>query len=434
MSDITISYKGSSIATMDATGTKTLLTEGKYCEDDITIDYVKSGGGGGITPAPMKDVVFLDYDGTPLYSYTNAEANALSELPANPTHTGLTAQGWNWTLAEIKAQITDCPDGTIDVGQNYVTDDGKSRIYINIPDNTPSNCMTFYVRIHCSAVGNVTIDWGDGNSETNTAIADTAYPHTYTNPGDYMITLSASSGSYYFIGSNGSTSCFGAVSNMYNRSRIKKVELGANMTKIGDCGFDKCYCMKTITIPTTITSIGGRTFQDNQILGGVVVPHDENSTNGLIVNGTPIRFLSVPKSRKGMRHGDSKLLERGTIHATNDNSLFYGCYSLCKAGIPSGVTEITSQMFLNCTSLTELTIPATVSSIGSEAFKGCTGMSEYHFKPTTPPALANSNAFSNIPSGCIIYVPRSENQSVLSLYQNASVWINYSSYIREEPQ
>lgn len=44
MSDITISYKGSSIATMDATGTKTLLTEGKYCEDDITVDYVKSGG------------------------------------------------------------------------------------------------------------------------------------------------------------------------------------------------------------------------------------------------------------------------------------------------------------------------------------------------------------------------------------------------------
>lgn len=45
MSDITISYKGSSIATMDATGTKTLLTEGKYCEDDIEVAYVKPSGG-----------------------------------------------------------------------------------------------------------------------------------------------------------------------------------------------------------------------------------------------------------------------------------------------------------------------------------------------------------------------------------------------------
>lgn len=46
MSDITISYKGNDIATMDASGTKTLLTEGKYCEDDITLSYTKPSGGG----------------------------------------------------------------------------------------------------------------------------------------------------------------------------------------------------------------------------------------------------------------------------------------------------------------------------------------------------------------------------------------------------
>lgn len=39
--DVTISYKGSSIATMSASGTKTLETEGKYCEDDITVTYTK---------------------------------------------------------------------------------------------------------------------------------------------------------------------------------------------------------------------------------------------------------------------------------------------------------------------------------------------------------------------------------------------------------
>lgn len=39
--DVAISYKGSSIATMSASGTKTLETEGKYCEDDITVTYTK---------------------------------------------------------------------------------------------------------------------------------------------------------------------------------------------------------------------------------------------------------------------------------------------------------------------------------------------------------------------------------------------------------
>lgn len=41
MSDINITYKNSSIATMDASGTKTIETAGKYCEDDITIEYVR---------------------------------------------------------------------------------------------------------------------------------------------------------------------------------------------------------------------------------------------------------------------------------------------------------------------------------------------------------------------------------------------------------
>lgn len=40
MADVTISYKGTSIATMDASGTKTLNTQGKYCEGDITVQYV----------------------------------------------------------------------------------------------------------------------------------------------------------------------------------------------------------------------------------------------------------------------------------------------------------------------------------------------------------------------------------------------------------
>jgi len=65
MSDITINYKGSAIATMDASSTKTLLTEGKYCEDDIDVVYVKPSSGGSsvlsgtFTPASDTDVVTI---------------------------------------------------------------------------------------------------------------------------------------------------------------------------------------------------------------------------------------------------------------------------------------------------------------------------------------------------------------------------------------
>ena len=42
MADITLSYKGSTIATMSASGSKTIQTKEKYCEDDITLTYIES--------------------------------------------------------------------------------------------------------------------------------------------------------------------------------------------------------------------------------------------------------------------------------------------------------------------------------------------------------------------------------------------------------
>lgn len=41
MSEVNINYKGTKIAGMDASGTKTLLTSGKYCEGNISVEYTR---------------------------------------------------------------------------------------------------------------------------------------------------------------------------------------------------------------------------------------------------------------------------------------------------------------------------------------------------------------------------------------------------------
>ena len=45
MADLTIKFKGQPIVEMTESGTKTLKTAGKYCEGDITVEYVKPAGG-----------------------------------------------------------------------------------------------------------------------------------------------------------------------------------------------------------------------------------------------------------------------------------------------------------------------------------------------------------------------------------------------------
>jgi len=63
MSDITVTFKNETILTMDASGSKDLLTQGKYCEDDITISYVKPGGGTTISTAADAIKAYLESNG-----------------------------------------------------------------------------------------------------------------------------------------------------------------------------------------------------------------------------------------------------------------------------------------------------------------------------------------------------------------------------------
>lgn len=464
MADITISYKGNTIAELSASGSKTLQTAGKYCEDDISIVYVQpssgesgnaisvvdtldshggtvrtitavdisdttavasdvatgkyfytadgtktegtSSGGGSdtITPAPERDVNFIDYDGTIVYSYSASDFLALSELPVNPTRIGLTAQGWNWTLANAKTYVTSY--GQLDIHQNYVTDDGKTRIYISIPKGARGDQLTFYVRYTQTVSQGVTVDWGDGNSETFTGTSASNRSHTYASSGDYLITLQVTSGNVSFIGTS-SYSIFGQNTNYHNRARIYKIELGSNVTALGDYIFYHCYTLETLTIPTSVTSIGNGAFRYARLLKSVAIP------SGASVGTTAFSDCSACKSIQ---------LPSGTISV--GTSTYDYCYSLRSAAIPSTVTSIGDTAFRDCRSLRRIIIPSSVTSIGASAFSNCYGLGAIYFTRTTAPTVSNSNAWTNIPTTCTIYVPR----GYLSAYTGATNYPSSSSY------
>ena len=398
--------------------TKSITQNGTYNASSDNADGYSSVevsvSGGGVTPAPKKQINFIDYDGTILYSYTKAEINAMtsgSDLPANPSHTGLTAQGWNWTLAQIKAQLTAMPDADVWVGQMYITSSGKTEIDVSFPDSARlSPTMTIAVN------GTVTVDWGDNTAaDTVTGSSLTtrqAVPHTYASTGDYTIKITVSSGSFTFYGSSVYTLLRKNTTSNENTvyaNTIQAVRLGSGVTSIGNYAFYGCCSLASVTIPSGVTSIGTYAFNNCYSLASVTIPSEVTSIgNNAFYYCYSLASVTIP----------SGVTSIGTY-------AFNNCYSLVSITIPSGVTSIGTYAFNNCSSLASVTIPSGVTSIGDNAFQNCYGVKEYHIKPTSVPT-AGTTIFKNIVSDCVIYVPSAK----LSDYQTA--WSAYSSYLQGE--
>lgn len=374
------------------------------------------GGGGGGSSAPEKDVNFIDYDGTIVDSYTAEEFAALSAMPANPTHEGLTSQGWNWSLANAKTHVA--AYGKLNVGQMYVTTSGDTEIDIKI--HAPR--LTPYLGIAVN--GTVDVDWGDGSThETVTGTSLTTQvrtPHTYAAEGQYTIKIHANSGSYELYGSSTYSVISGGFATANNNrvyaTALKAARIGSGVSSIGAYAFYNCSSLSSVTIPNNVSSIGSNAFNNCAYLSSVTIPSGITGIGDSRFQACQaIHSLSIPNSVTSF-----------------GNSVFYGCYDLPSITIPSGVTSFGSSAFYNCHSLVSITIPSGVTSISSSLLGNCYGLGSITFLRTTPPSASNSNWYANLPTDCIIYVPYSADHSVLAAYKAETNYPDPSSYTYQE--
>ena len=394
--------------TYTANGTATITPDEGYdglSSVDVTVN-VASGGGGGETPASAKwdDVTFIDYDGSVLYSYSLAEAQALTDLPTLPSHDGLVCQGWNWTLAAIKAL-----NRPVTVGAMYITDDGATRLHIRI---ATVGRMTVPLYIGQTVANGVSIDWGDGSTdETLSGTGNVNTSHTYAEPGDYVISLMPQGGCELSFGNGSSSSCvMGSTGNngIAYCNMLQEVSIGKNVTSISTYALNKCYSLTSITIPTGVTSISESAFFNCYSLTSITIPTGVTSIDeSAFFNCYSFASITIPDGVTSI--GDSA---------------FSDCRSFASITIPDGVTSIRNYAFYDCYSLTSITIPTGVTSIGNYAFCNCYGMRYYDFSACTAiPTLPNNNAFANIPSDCQMLIP----SALYNNWKSATNWATYAS-------
>ena len=227
------------------------------------VESIQTGGGG--TSAGWNDVNFWDYDGTIVASYSSTDFANLSALPDNPSHDGLTAQGWNWTLEDAKAHVNTY--GILDIGQLYTTSDGKTLICVDID----KELLMIAIGFSSSAVGNVTIDWGDDSpTEISTEKAYTIYSHTYAEAGTYVIALSVQSG-IVTLGGAGESSGIISGLEQAKKNALRYVHIGAN-ANIGRHAFYRCLGLNYMTFPTSCNIPYDAKF-DYSTMDVLILPH-----------------------------------------------------------------------------------------------------------------------------------------------------------------
>lgn len=383
-------------------------TTAKINPQDFSDEIASIEGGGALATASTKNVNFRDFDGTCLYSYTKDEFLALSALPELPKQKGLICQGWNWSLSDAKEQVEYSKH--LDIGANYVTDDGKTRLYIELDSESLNVTLNYYLDGSTQTV----IDWGDSViEEIGLSYGKQSKSHTYESAGNYIISINTNIRSFK-LGSNSSTpSVFGGTSKneVINNAILKKVEFGSRVSDLGYAPFWFCIALETVTIPNTIAKIGQMTWRDCYSLKYIVVPSSVTSMTGSWSFGYcyALKGISLPKG----------ITDFGA-------SIFYYCYNLNKIIVPDGVTQLPESMFRYNYALRSIVIPNSVTSIGGNAFNSCYGMAYCDFIASTAvPTLSATSAFQYIPSDCKIVVP----DSLYDEWIAATNWSTYASYI-----
>ena len=361
---------------------------------------------GSSAPGAPGDITFYDYDGTIVTSWTLEELATKTALPDYPSHEGLTCQGWNWSLADLKTA-----NRKMNVGAMYITDNGATRLHIRI---ATLGRMTVPLYIGQTVANGVSIDWDDGSAaETLSGTGNVNTSHTYAEPGDYIISLMPDDGCTLSFGSGSVAYCvMGSTSrnDIVYCNMLQDVYVGKNVTSIGGSAFYNCYSLASVTIPNGVTSIGSYAFGYCYSLASVTIPNGVTSIKGNAFSYCySLASVTIPNG----------------VTSTGVSTFLY-CYSLASVTIPNGVTSIGSYAFGYCYSLASVTIPNGVTSIEGNAFNSCYGIRYYDFSAcTSVPALSNTNVFTNLPSDCQMLIPA----ALYDEWSTATNWVTYASYM-----
>lgn len=350
----------------------TLLSENIVKDVDIggVVGTFEGNGNLIVDEDWLEDVCFWDLDGTLLYRMSVEEACTLTELPVPPEHEGLTFQGWNFTLEEIKAA-----NHILDIGAMYVPSDGNTHFKLNI---TNSSYLKIYFNFTVSIADGYIIDWGDGTTTTSSSAGTMSLTHTYASVGEYEIVLTVNDGATVTLGQGASSTGLFGNSSGY-RDNVKEIYIGNNI-EFAEYAFGSCTSLEILTFnPSGVTNFPKNMLYANYNIKALLIPNTattlaDNAFYNCISSDSPYicEPISIPNSIETF--GNYSISGHKCFRLVLPDSMLEVPARICynnrftkKVYFNDQITSIGDYAFYQ-TRIREFTIPNTVTTIGQNVF------------------------------------------------------------------
>ena len=242
----------------------------------------------------------------------------------------------------------------VEILENYVFSQCTNLAEINIPTNlTRIDAGAFY---NCPKLNNITIPAGVTNIDGSSLYGCANLTNVTIDSANEVYEMDENQPGIIYKKENGVRTSLIMLASMANEETVK---ISEGITELGLSALSICTNMKTLELPSSLSSIGGSAFDGLRLLTNISFPQGNDKftiVDGYLYgnNGTELIYV-VPTKTQIEINENVQIIKSFAIQNRNITELI----------IPDNVTTIERQIVRNTTNLKSIKIGTGVSSLNS---------------------------------------------------------------------